>query len=126
MVTFTNIIFAAQGLLNPVTDLLMVNPASRPCSCSLQSELPGSACTSDGDCAYLANTVCRLKTSATSAASVKVKVCQCMQGFQPIPGEQNLTHVTFSRPECNIFEDWYYLHDNLNGWGKQYRRNIRT
>ena len=55
-------------------------------SCSLQSELPGSACTSDGDCSYLANTVCRLKTESTSAAAVKVKVCQCMEGFQPIPG----------------------------------------
>ena len=55
-------------------------------SCSLQSELPGSACASDGDCAYLANTVCRLKTSSASAAAVKVKVCQCMEGFQPIPG----------------------------------------
>ena len=71
-------------------------------SCSLQSELPGSACASDGDCAYLANTVCRLKTSSASAAAVKVKVCQCMEGFQPIPGMMKIYHIKKKKSNFGI------------------------
>ncbi len=69
------------------------------------SQLPGGACAKDSDCRYLANTVCALKKVRKKHKGgggnrsgegdrrpgrypfIKVKVCQCMDGYQPIPGE---------------------------------------
>ena len=65
-------------------------------NCSLGAAFPNSACADNTDCRTLANTECRLKTLRNN--SVLLQACQCLAGFQPIPGQ--LRHTVKRRFCC--------------------------
>lgn len=53
--------------------------------CSLGAAFPNGACAEDLDCRTLANTECRMKTLRNN--SVLLRSCQCIAGYQQIPGK---------------------------------------
>ncbi len=56
--------------------------------CSLGLALPDGACITDADCGSLANTECKPRNIEHS--SVTLQSCQCLTGFQPIPGTETV------------------------------------